>query len=139
MNVAVGQQAQEMQGMAVLCIGNQVLPGLGPEHGAAFDALLHQLRALGVDLAAAQGIVAHLGVAHVVVGGQADGGAVSLQPGVGAGSQQVIQRGGLGHGHRVAAAAVALADAVHNYKYNGFFHDNNLQSDFFAKLTERYA
>ena len=131
-NVAVGQQTQEMQGVTVLCVGNQVLPGLGLEHGTAFDALLHQLCTLRINLTAAQGIVADLRVAHVVIGGQTNGSAVRLQPGVGAGSQQLVQGGGFCNGHSIAAAAVTLAHAVHNYKYNGFFHDDNLQSEFFA-------
>ena len=88
MDVAVGQQAQEVQGLAVLGVGGQLLPGLGLEQRAGLDALGDQLGALGVDLAAAEGVVAHFGVAHVVVAGQTHGGAVGLQPGVGAGGKQ---------------------------------------------------
>jgi len=58
--------------------------------------------------------VAHLRVAHVLIGGQADGGAVGFDVSMGAGSQQMIQRGGLGYCNSIAAAAVALANAVHN-------------------------
>ena len=32
----------------------------------------------------------------------------------------------------VGDVLATLAHAVHNYKYNGFFHDDNLQSEFFA-------
>ena len=124
MHIAVGQQAQEVHGVAFLGIGHQLLPGFGREEHAVFDALAHQLGALGVDLTAAQCVVAHLGVAHIIVAGQADGGAVGLQPGVGAGGKQMIQGGCLGDCNSVAAAAVTLADAIHNDKYNGFFHDN---------------
>ena len=80
----------------------------------------------------------HLGVAHVIVTGQTNGGAVGLQPGVGAGGEQMVQGGSLGYRHSVAAAAVALAHAVHNYKYNGFFHYYNLQNKNISELTQRY-
>ena len=91
------------------------------------DGLADQLCALGVDLAAAQRVVADLGVAHIVVRGQTDGGAVGFQLSMGAGGKQMIQRGSLGNRDRVAAAAVALADAVHDNKNNGFFHNKSLQ------------
>ena len=122
-DVAVGQQTQEMQRLAGQGIVQQLLPGFALIERAVFDGLADQLGALGIDLAAAKGIVAHLAVAHVIVGGQADGGAVGLQPGVGAGFQQMIQSGGFGVLHGIAAAAVALAHTVHNYQYNGFLHD----------------
>ena len=122
-DIAVGQQAQEMERLSGQSVGQQLFPGFALIQGAVFNGLADQLRALGINLAAAKGIVAHLAVAHVIVGGQADGGAVGLQPGVGAGFQQMIQRGGLGVLHSVAAAAVALAHAVHNYQYNGFLHN----------------
>ncbi len=121
-DVAVGQQSQKVHGLAANRVGGELLPGLGLEESAVFDGLAHQLGSLGVDLAAAQGVMSHLGVAHIVVGGQADGGAVGLEVGVGAGFQQAVQGGGVGDLHGIAAAAVALADAVHDHKNNGFFH-----------------
>ena len=122
-DVAVGQQAQEVHGLAGLGVGHQILPSLGSIQRAVLDGLAHQLGALRVDLAAAQSVVAHLGVAHILIAGQADGGAVSLQVSMGAGFQQHIQSGGLGDLDRVAAAAVTLANAVHNDQYNRFFHN----------------
>ena len=121
-DIAVGQQAQKMHGLAGNGVGHQLLPGGGCVQRAVFDGLAHQLGALRIDLTAAQCVVTHLTVAHVVVTGQTHGGAVCLQPGMGAGFQQVIQRGSLCHGHGIAAAAVALADTVHNHQNNGFFH-----------------
>ena len=121
-DVAVGQQAQKVHGLAGNRVGHQVLPGAGGVQRAVFDGLSHQLGALRVDLAAAQGIVAHLRVAHIVVAGQANGGAVGLQISMRAGAEKTVQSGGVGDLHRVAAAAVALADAVHNDQNNGFFH-----------------
>ena len=71
--------------------------------------------------------MADLGVAHIIVSGQTDGGAMGFQVSMGAGDKQMIQRGGLSNRDRVAAAAVTLADAVHDNKNNGFFHNKSLQ------------
>ena len=122
-DVAVGQQTQKVHGLAAVGIGNQLLPGFGSVQGAVCDGLAHQLRALRIDLTAAQGIVAHLAVSHILIGGQTDGGAVGLQISMGAVGDQPVQSGGVCHLDSVAAAAVTLADAVHNDQYNGFFHD----------------
>ena len=122
MDVAIGQQSQEVQGMAGNGVGQQLLPGSGLIQRAGLNGLADELRALGINLAAAQGIVSNLTVAHIVIGGQADGSAVGLQIRMGAGSEQMVQSRGIGVLHSIAAAAVALADTVHNDKYNGFFH-----------------
>ena len=122
MDVAIGQQAQEMQGMAGNSVGQQLLPGSGLIQRAGLNGLADELCALGINLAAAQSIVANLAVAHIVIGGQTNGSAVGLQIRMGAGSEQMVQSRGIGVLHSIAAAAVALADAVHNDKYNGFFH-----------------
>ena len=122
MDVAIGQQAQEMQGMAGNGVGQQLLPGSGLIQRAGLNGLADELRALGINLAAAQGIVSNLTVAHIVIGGQTNGSAVGLQIRMGAGSEQMVQSRGIGVLHSIAAAAVALADTVHNDKYNGFFH-----------------
>ncbi len=111
-----------MHSMAFLGVFHQVAPGRGCEQSAVFDALANQLGALGVDLTAAEGIVANLRVAHILIGGQTDSRAVGLQIGVGTICQQIVQRGGLGDHNSITAAAVTLADTVHNYQYNGFFH-----------------
>ena len=115
-----------MQCLAGNGVGNQVFPGLGGIERAVFDGLANELRALRVDLAAAQRVVADLGVAHIIVSGQTDGGAVGFQVSMGAGGKQMIQRGGLSNRDRVAAA-VTLADTVHDNKNNGFFHNKSLQ------------
>ena len=129
-DVAVGQQAQKVHGLAGLGIFHQVNPGVGGKQGAVFDGLANQLRTLGVNLAAAQGIVTYLGVAHILIGGQTHGGAMGFQVGVGAGGKQAVQGGGVGLGNSIAAAAVSLAYAVHNYKYNGFFHRYSLRKTY---------
>ena len=132
MDVAVGQQADEVHGLAVFhAVFRQIHPGFRREQLAVFDALAHQLGALGVDLAAAEGVVANLGVAHIVIAGQTDGGAVGLQPGIGAGGEQLVQIGRAGDLHRVAGAAVAAAYAIHNDQNNGFLHLHS-SSKYFA-------
>ena len=132
MDVAVGQQAQEVHGLTGLGIGHQILPGGGSIQCAVFDGFPHQLGALRVDLTAAEGIVSHLGVAHILIAGQADGGAVGLQVSMGAGFQQLVQRRSLRDLNSIAAAAVALANAVHNDQYNRFIHSVYLQKRVFA-------
>ena len=122
MNVAVGEQTQEMQRMAGLGVIDEIQPGGGLKQRAVLDGFAHQLRPLRIYLSAAQGVVPHFTVAHVLVGGQANGGAVSLQIGVGAGGQQLIQGRGVGLLHCIAGTLVALAHAVHNDQYDRFFH-----------------
>lgn len=122
MDVAIGQQADEVQGLAVLqAVVGQLDPGLRLVQRAGLDGLLHELGALGVDLAAAEGVVADLGVAHVVVGGQADGRAVRLEPRHGAGRHQLVERRGVGLLDSIAGAAVAAAHAIHDHEYDRFF------------------
>ena len=79
MYVTVRKQTDEMHGgILALNVGNKLLPGIGFVHLAALNALVYELGALGVDLTAADSIVADLGVTHVVVGGKSYGVAVSL-------------------------------------------------------------
>ena len=74
---------------------------------------IHHLIAL-LRQAKAEGVVTNLGVAHILIGGQTDGSAVGFQVSMRAGSQQLIQGRGLCNRNSIAAAAVALADTVHN-------------------------
>ena len=139
MDVAVGQQADEVQRFAVLqAVVRQVDPGLGLVQGAGLNGLLHELCALRIDLAAAEGVVADLGVAHIVVRGQADGGAVGLEPRHGAGGHQLVERRGVGLLDCVAGAAVAASNAVHDHKYDRFFHWYSLLSRIFSNFTIFY-
>ena len=139
MDVAVGQQADEVQRPAVLqAVVRQVAPRLGLVQGAGLNGFLHELCALRIDLAAAEGVVADLGVTHVVVRGQADGGAVGLEPRHGAGGHQLVERRGVGLLDCVAGAAVAASNAVHNDKYDRFFHWYSLLSRIFSNFTIFY-
>ena len=123
MDVAVGKKPQEMHGLVVFhAVSGEIHPSGRAEQRTILDALPHQFGALGVDLAAAEGVVADLGVAHVLIGGKSHRSAVGFEPGVGAGGKELVEIGGLGNCHSVAAAAVALANAVHDDQYNRFFH-----------------
>ena len=71
-DIAIGQQAQEVHRSMILALVYQFLPGLCGKHISAFDGLVYQLCALAVDLAAAQCIVADLTVPHITVARQTD-------------------------------------------------------------------
>ena len=123
MDVAVGKQTEEMQRLLVfLAVGNERLPGLRLIQRAGFNGLADELCALGVDLAAAERVVADLGVAHVVVGGKADSRAVRLEPRHGARGHQLVKIRRVRLLYRVAGAAIAATNAVHNHQYDRFFH-----------------
>ena len=123
MHIAVGQKANEVQrGAAGDHGGDQVLPGLGFIDLAGLDGLVDQLGSLGIDLAAAQGVVADFAVAHVVVGGQADGGSVGLDDPEGIRGFHFIQAGRGGLFHHISEITGGFADAVHDDQYNRFLH-----------------
>ena len=72
--------------------------------------------------APAERVVTDFGIAHVVVGGKTDGGAVRLEPRHGARRHELVEIRGVCLLDCVAAAAVAAADTVHDDQYNGFLH-----------------
>ena len=78
--------------------------------------------------------MADFAVAHVVIGGQTDGGAVGFEPRHGAGRHQAVEHGRLCLCHGIAGAAVAAANAIHNDQYDRFFHryDLHLRELFFC-------
>jgi hypothetical protein len=82
---------------ARLGAGDDLLPGLALPDRAGGDGVGDQRRALRVDLAGADGVVADLGVAHVLVGGHAHRGAVGAQGDVGVLREQAVE-GGLARG-----------------------------------------
>ena len=128
-HVAIRQQADEVQGGFIgYAPAGQGLPGGGFKQLAAFDGFVYQLCALRVDLAAAQGVVAHLAVAHILIGGQTHGRAVRLNGVVGAGAHHFVQGGGVGVHHHVAKILVGLAHAVHDHEHNGLFIHNRFIS-----------
>ena len=123
-HIAVGEQAQEMQRSAIgLHAADEFLPRLGGIDFAALDGLVDQLRTLGVDLAAAQGVVPHFTVAHIVIGRQTYRRAVRFDGKIRAGGFQFIQGGGGGLLDHVSQLGCAIAHAVHYNKNHGLFHD----------------
>ena len=123
MHVAIGQKADEVHGgMAVLAVIGQLAPGGRYKNLAAFDGLIHQLGALGIDLAAAKGVVAHFGVSHIVIAGQTNGRAVGLDDLPGMFGLEVVKGGGGGLLNHVAKVAGGFAHTVHDNQHNGFLH-----------------
>ena len=122
MHVAVGEEADEMDGpagRALLDVADELLPGGALEHRSRRDGVGDELGALRVDAAAADGVMADLGVAHVLVGGQADGQAVGLEPRVGRRGLHGPEGPHLGIGDRVALRILAVAHAVHYHEHEG--------------------
>ncbi len=74
----------------------------------------HQRRALGIDLAGADGVVADFGVAHVVVGRHADRGAVGTQADVRVVGEQAVEGRFLCRSDGAADISFRQAVAVHD-------------------------
>ena len=113
-HVAVGEQAEEVEGAAVLHVSDDLLPGGGGKHLAGLNRLGYQLRTLCENLTGAESVVTNLGVTHIVVGGQTDGGAVCLQLYGGIRSHYALQIGHIGAGYGVGFALSSETDTVHN-------------------------
>ena len=105
----------------VLDVGDHLLPGCALVEGAGVDGFGDEGGALVVDAPAADGVVADLGVAHVLVGGHADGRAVGLEGGVGAVGEQPVEIGFVGGADEIAFGVFADADAVHDDEDDGAF------------------
>ena len=79
-HVAVGEQADEVQrGGVLLAVGDQRLPHLAAEQRAAGDRRIHQLGPLREHAPAADGVMPHFAVAHILIAGQPYRRAVRLQ------------------------------------------------------------
>ena len=99
-------------------IGDQLLPDFALEELAGFDRFFDQLRSLREHAAAADRVVADFAVAHVVVGGHADRGAVRLEAGHRALFHQFVEFGRVGREHRVAVGVLAETDAVEDAEHH---------------------
>ena len=122
-HVTVREKAEEVQGGGVcLNVADKSLPGLGGKHLAGFNGLRDQLGALSKNLAGAEGVVAYLGVAHVVVRGKADSRAVSLETNGGIFLHNAVKRGGIGLENGVAFGFGGKAYAIHNDGENRAAH-----------------
>ena len=122
-HIAVGQQADEVQRLAAGDHGaDQVLPCFGSIDGAALNGFVDQLGALGINLAAAEGVVADFAVAHIVIGGKTDSRAVRLDDPERIVGFQLVQRRGRGLHDHVSQLFVCFTHTVHNNQNNGLFH-----------------
>ncbi|OPZ58344.1 MAG: hypothetical protein BWY88_01074 [Synergistetes bacterium ADurb.Bin520] len=112
-DVAVGKKPDEMQRPSRSPdVGDEFFPGFPGEKGPGLDGAAHQLRALGEDPPAADGVVPHLAVSHVLVRGKAHRGAVGLHLHVRARPVQGVQGSGHGLTHRVAFGIGPVAYSV---------------------------
>ncbi len=114
-HVAVGKQPDEMKRRAlVLGVGDDFPPGGLLEHGARIDGVVDQRRTLVEDLAGTKGVVADLGIAHVLVAGHANRHAVGLQHHMSVFLEQPVEGGGVRLVNGVALGVGIDADAVHD-------------------------
>jgi len=113
-NVAVGEEPDEMERSPLAAALGDSLPGLAREDGPAFDGGVHQARALLDDAPGAHGVVADLGVAHVFIGRQPHRGAVSTDGSVDADAVKPVESRRAGRGHRVGLVSGTYADPVHD-------------------------
>ena len=121
-DVAIRHQPDKMEGSPLLRsrqhILGKLLPGGVAEHLAGGDGGAHQLGTLGKDSAAAHGIVAHLGVAHVIVAGQTHRSTVGLQLGVGTVGGEPVQVLHAACTDSVALLILSVANSVHNHQHH---------------------
>ncbi len=121
-DVAVGEQAYKVQYRRVGAhIPDEAPPDLSLKHCAAFDRKVDQPGPLCEYPPAADRIVPHFGIAHVVIAWKADRLPVRLQPGRGAARLQGPEMPHVGRKDRIALSVCAIADTVHNGKHNGPF------------------
>ena len=121
-DVAIRHQPDKMEGSPLLRslqhILGKLLPGGICEHLAGGDGGAHQLGSLGKDTTAAHGIVAHLGVAHVIVTGQTHRSAVGLQLGVGTVGGEPVQVLHAAGPYRIALLILSVANSIHNHQHH---------------------
>jgi hypothetical protein len=115
-DVAVGQQPDEMDGPASRRGLDDLPPRRAREDRSRRQRRVDQLRALLEYPARAQGVVAHLRVAHILVARQTDGGSVGLQLRVQRLLKQCIQLRCVGQKNPVRLVPFADAHAVHNHQ-----------------------
>jgi hypothetical protein len=119
MYVAVREEADEVDHPTTgPGAGDHLLPRLALPDAAVGDGIGHQRRALRVDLAGADRIVADLGIAHVVVRRHADSGTVGAQADIRVVGKQAVEgrlaRGGDGAADIGFRQAVAIEDDDHD-------------------------
>ena len=113
-DVAVGEEADEVERAALLRLFDQGFPRGALEHASALDGGGDELRALFEHAAAAHGVVPDFAVAHVGVAGEADRGAVRLQRGHREGGHHLVEERRVGVEDGVPFLVLADADAIHD-------------------------
>ena len=114
-HVAVGEQTDEVEGGVIgLHAADEGLPGFGCEHLAGFNGGRNQLCALSEHLTGAESVVAYFGVAHVIIRGKTDSGAVSLQGYHGIFLHDAVQIGSPREAYCVCFGSGSKTNAVHN-------------------------
>ena len=114
MYVAVREKSEEMKyGIVVLYVCDEFLPCCGIKHFAACDCLRNKLCALCENLSGAESVVSDLAVAHVVVGGKSDCGAVSLEKHMRVLFPKHIKSRGICRGNGVAGFIGCISHTVH--------------------------
>ena len=112
--IAVREKPDEMKdGIICLAIVPTSLPGLGGINLSAVNGFIHQLRALGIDLTAAQRVMSHFAVAHVIIAGQTHSRSVRLQRDMRAPCHQPVQRRRMSLRYRISQMSFADPDTVH--------------------------
>ena len=116
-DVAVGEQADEVQrGLVRQDAVGDLAPAGVLENRAGCDGVTHQRRALLEDAAAADGVVADLAVAHVLVARHADRAAVRLELGIDRVRLEPVEVRLHGALHIVAVGILADPDPVHDHQ-----------------------
>ena len=123
MYIAIGQKTDEVQLTVVLLhIVDTLLPCVRLINRAGFNRLIDQLGTLGIDLTAAQRVVAYLGIAHVGIRGKSYRCSGCLDCGMRPLRHQLIDLGLVGMHYGIAVVLVRPADTIHHYQYYRFAH-----------------
>ena len=119
MDIAVGEQAYEMDGSAFYTAINDLAPEITLENFAAFDGIVHQKSTLIKDPACAQGIVSNLTIAHVFVRRQPNRATMGLKLLIKTGMKEAIKGGGICQIDSICLITSANAYTVHDDKQEG--------------------
>ncbi len=112
-HIAIGEQAQKVEGSTLLGGVQNILPRLALPDGTGRNGIGDQLGALREHAPSTQSVVTHLGIAHVVVGRQSHRQTVSSQFGPRVLGHHAVQYRSAGSANRVALS-FGKTDSVHH-------------------------
>ena len=122
-HVTVGEETEEVQSGAVsLNVGNKLLPGSRCKHLAGLDGVGNQLCALCKYLTCTESVVTNLTVTHIIVRGQTNSGAVSLERYHGVVLHQGVKVGGVCACNGVGNGIGSKTNTIHNDGENRTLH-----------------